>query len=139
MILADEAEDEDGNGLRQEAAASTPNNTNKRNANREVEANLVKLQHRHEGVLWNLDRADSFHAPLAFLLLLQQFAFPRHVTAIALGENVLAHRGDRFAGDDLAADRGLDGHLVQLARDDRLQLLDQLAALYRGFASVRDQ
>src|SRR5579864_3001105 len=103
MILAGEPAVDDGNGLRHAAAAST---TSKRNANRALD--LVKLQHRHEGVLRNLDRTDSLHAPFAFLLLLQQFAFPGHVAAVALGENVLAHRGDRFAGDDLASDRSLD-------------------------------
>src|SRR6185312_15551462 len=66
-------------------------------------------------------------------------ALSRYVTAIALGENVLPHRRHGFAGDDLATDRGLDGHFVQLSRDQRLQLLDQLAALDLRLGAVRDQ
>src|SRR5690242_15551997 len=100
---------------------------------------LLKLQHRHERLLWDLDRSNSLHPSLAFFLLLLQFAFPGHVTAIALGQHVLSHRGNRLAGDDLAADRGLNRDLVELARDDRLQLLDQAPALLLRLAAVRDQ
>src|SRR5690348_9145191 len=132
MILADPPELEDVNGLRHAATASTTTN---KSANRA----LVKLQHRHEGVLRNFHRADTLHPPLAFLLLFQQFAFPRHITAVALREHVLAHRGDRFAGDYFAPDRRLDRHLIQLARNDRLQLLRELAALHLRLAAVRDQ
>src|SRR6266536_1601088 len=81
---------------------------------------LVKLQHRHESLLRDLDRANSLHSPLAFLLPLQQFAFPGHVTAIAFGEHVLAHGRDRLPGDDLAADRRLARDLVELAGADCL-------------------
>src|SRR5439155_25188817 len=69
---------------------------------------LVKLQHRHERILRNLDRSDPLHSSFAFLLPLQQFAFPGYVTAIAFREHVLSHRGDGFAGDHLTADGGLD-------------------------------
>src|SRR5256886_14075365 len=100
---------------------------------------LIKLQDRHERLLRDLDRADSLHSLLAFLLLLQQLAFPGHVAAIALGNHVLAHRRDRFPGDDLATNRGLDGDLVQLARNDRLQLLHQPPPLRLRLAAVRDQ
>src|SRR5437762_9005474 len=70
---------------------------------RAMARNLVKLQHRHEGLLRNLHEAHPFHTSLAFLLLLQQFAFARHVSAVALRQHVLAHRGNGFAGDHLTA------------------------------------
>src|SRR4029077_2746222 len=98
----------------------------------------MSFQPRHERLLRDLPRADALHPPLAFLLLFQQFAFPGHVAAVALGEDVLAHRGDRLAGDDLATNRSLDGDFVQLARDYRLELLDELAALDLRLAAVRD-
>src|SRR6185437_982678 len=99
---------------------------------------LVKLQHRHERLLRDLDGAHSLHPPLAFLLLLQELAFPGHISAIALREHVLAHRRDGFAGDHLTANRGLDWHFIELARDDRLQLLGQAPALRRRLGTVRD-
>src|ERR1700674_2640087 len=69
---------------------------------------LLKLQHGHEGLLRDLDRADPLHPALSFLLLFQQFAFPGHVPAIALCQDVLAHCRDRLAGDHLTANRGLE-------------------------------
>src|SRR6266571_7035664 len=80
---------------------------------------LVKLEHRHERLLGNLDRAHPLHPPLPFLLLLEEFALAGDVAPVALGKHVLAHRGDGLARDHLAADGGLDGHLVELAGDDR--------------------
>src|SRR6266566_7821644 len=97
---------------------------------------LVKLEHRHERLLRNLDRADSLHSPLAFLLLFQQFAFAGDVSAIAFRENVLPDRGNGLPSDHLAADRRLDRHLVHLARNDRFQLLHQAAPLRLGLAAV---
>src|SRR5256885_5659038 len=99
---------------------------------------LIKLQHRHESLLRDLDRADALHAPLALFLLFEQFALTGYVTAITLRKHVLAHRGDRLAGDDLPADRGLDGHLVELSRNDGLQLLHQPPALCLRLAAVGD-
>src|SRR5262249_25945674 len=101
-------------------------------------ANLVKLQDRHERLLRDLHRTHPLHPPFAFLLLLQQFAFARHVAAVALGEHVLAHRRDRLAGDHLTADGRLYRHLVQLARDDRLQLLRKAAALRLRLGAMCD-
>src|SRR5438309_8904800 len=112
MILAAGA---DWNGFAHAPATMAPT---ARRASKRV--TLIKLQHRHEGLLRDLDRADSLHPSLAFLLLFQQFAFPGYVTAIALRQDVLPHRWDRFTRHDLAADRGLDRNLVHLARDDRL-------------------
>ena len=44
-----------------------------------------------------------------------------------------------LAGDDLAADGGLDRHVEELARDELAQLLDQLAAAGVGLVAVDDQ
>src|SRR6266498_5299664 len=78
----------------------------------------LALEHRQEGLLRNLDLSDLFHALLPFLLFLEQFALARDIAAVALGGDVLAHRLHGLAGDDPAADRRLDGHLVELPRDD---------------------
>src|SRR5437660_6758499 len=96
----------------------------------------IQREHRHERLLWDLDRSDAFHAPLAFLLLLQELPLARYVAAVALRDHVLAHWADRLARDHLAADRCLDGDLEQLPRDDRLQLLGQPAPVRRGLAAL---
>ena len=56
-------------------------------------------------------------------MLLEELALARDVAAVALGDHVLAAGLDRLAGDDAPADRGLDGHVEQLARDELAQLL----------------
>jgi hypothetical protein len=43
--------------------------------------------------------------------------FAAHVAAVALGEDVFAEGLDGFAGDDLAADGGLDGDFELVAGD----------------------
>src|SRR6185295_8130277 len=96
------------------------------------------LEHRQERFLRHLDPADLFHPLLAFLLLLEQLALAGDVAAIALGGDVLAHGLDRLAGDDPAADRGLDRDLVELARDHRAQLLGEGLALLVGLLAVDD-
>src|SRR4051794_34780109 len=75
-----------------------------------------------EGFLRHFDPTDHLHALLALLLLLQQLALGGDVTAVALGEHVLADRPDVLASDDAGADRGLDGHLEVLPRDQPAQL-----------------
>src|SRR6266851_1336888 len=100
---------------------------------------LIKFQHRHERLLWNLDRTDPLHPSLAFLLLFQQLAFTRDVAAVALGKHVFPYRRNRLAGNHLAADRCLQRHLEHLTRDDRLQLLDKFAALNLRLAAMRDE
>src|SRR5207244_13016465 len=44
----------------------------------------------------------------------------------------------RLPRDHPAADRGLDGHLEELARDDRAQLLDERLALIVRLVAVDD-
>src|SRR5687768_13244696 len=63
-----------------------------------------------ERLLRHFDATDHLHALLALLLLLEEFALSADVTAVALGEHVLAQRPDRLAGDDPGADGGLDRH-----------------------------
>src|SRR5947209_870178 len=65
---------------------------------------LAHFEHAQEGLLRNLHLADPLHAALAFLLLFEQFALTADVTAVALGEHVLAQRADGFARHDLVAD-----------------------------------
>src|SRR3989304_1089917 len=63
---------------------------------------LSHFQHRQERLLRNLDPADPLHAPLPFLLFFEQLALAGDVAAVALGQDVLAQRLDRFARDDAA-------------------------------------
>src|SRR5487761_312738 len=69
---------------------------------------VIKLEHRHESLLRDLDGAHPLHPLLSFLLLLQQLALARDVTAIAFGQHVFSHRRDRLASHNLASDRGLE-------------------------------
>src|ERR1700738_3504803 len=94
-----------------------------------AEGSSVQREHRHEGILRDLDRADPLHPLLALLLLLEQLSLARDVTPVALGKNILAERRDRLPGDDLAADRRLDGNFEHLAGDDHLQLLYEPGSL----------
>src|SRR2546430_14515796 len=66
---------------------------------------LAYLQHRQKRLLGNIHTADALHALLTFFLFFQQLALAGDVAAVAFGEHVLAHGMDRFAGDDLGADR----------------------------------
>src|ERR1035437_6002996 len=89
---------------------------------------LFYLQHRQERLLWNLHRSDLLHPLLSLLLLLEQLPLPRDVAAVALGEHILPQRFHRRPRDHLHADRGLDRHLEQLARNQFLQFVGDLAA-----------
>src|SRR6185437_12548054 len=75
-----------------------------------------------EGLLRNLDAADHLHSLLALLLLLQQLALTGDVTAVALGEHVLADGADVLARDNPRSDRRLDRHLELLARNELAEL-----------------
>src|SRR5438093_4128229 len=72
---------------------------------------LVDLEESEKGLLGDVHPPDLLHPLLAFLLLLEKLALARDVSAVALGQDVLAHGCDVLAGDDPAADSGLDGHL----------------------------
>ena len=89
---------------------------------------LVHPEHRQECLLRDLDRTHPLHPLLAFLLFLEQLPLAGDVPTVTLGEDVLAHRADGLAGDDVAADGRLDRDLEHLARDELLQSFGQLAA-----------
>ena len=95
-------------------------------------------QSRDERLLGHLDPAHHLHPLLAFLLLLQQLALAGDVTAVALGEHVLADGPDRLAGDDARPDRGLDRHLELLPRDQLLQLGRDVDAVVVRLVLVHD-
>src|SRR5437667_11373987 len=99
---------------------------------------LVNLEDREEGFLRNLHRPDLLHPFLPLLLFLEQLALARGVAAVALGCDILAQRADRLAGDHLCADRRLDHDLEQLARDQLLEFLGDLAAPLVRLVAVDD-
>ena len=90
----------------------------------------VHLQRRDEGFLRDLHLAELAHPLLALFLLVEELALAGDVAAIAFGGDVLAQGRDGFAGDDLAADGGLDRDLEHMARDQVLQLLAHGAAAH---------
>src|SRR2546422_864485 len=65
-----------------------------------LEGLLVEPQRGDERLLGDLDAADALHAPLALLLALEQLALAGDVTAVALGDDVLAPGLHRLARDD---------------------------------------
>src|SRR4051812_13743612 len=84
---------------------------------------LVHPQHREECLLRDLDGPDPLHPLLTLFLLFEQLALAGDVATVTLGQDVLAHRADGFARDDVAPDGRLDRHLEHLARDQLLQAL----------------
>src|SRR6478752_354696 len=84
---------------------------------------VVQSERGHERLLGHLDAADLLHALLPLFLAIEELALAGDVAAVALGDDVLALRLHRFAGDDAPADRGLDRHVEELARDELAQLL----------------
>src|SRR5436190_3290067 len=95
-------------------------------------------EHRQEGLLRDLDSADTLHPLFPFLLLLQQLALAADIAAVALGQHVLAQRLDRFPGDDAAADGRLDGDLEHLPWNQLAHLRRQRAAALVGHVAVHD-
>src|SRR5581483_2978680 len=88
--------------------------------------------------LGDIDAADALHALLAFFLFLEEFALAGDVAAVAFGQNVFAHGRYGFAGDDLGADRCLDGHFKHLPRDEFFHLGGQGAAAIVSEIAVND-
>src|SRR5882757_4569746 len=83
---------------------------------------VVQLQRGHGRLLGDLHATDLLHALLPLLLAVEELALARDVTAVALGDHVLALGLNRLAGDDAPADRRLDRYVEQLARDELAQL-----------------
>src|SRR5260370_26869450 len=79
------------------------------------------FQNGEECFLRNIDLANALHALFAFFLFFEEFAFACDVTAVALAQNVFANGRNRFARDHAAANRGLNGHLQHLPRDQLAQ------------------
>src|ERR1700679_962946 len=94
------------------------------------------FQHREERFLGDINAADAFHALLSFFLLFEQFAFAADVSAVALGDDVFANRADRFAGNDPAADGGLNGNFEHLARNQFTQARHQIVPALVGLVAV---
>src|SRR5262245_8715133 len=99
---------------------------------------LIRLQHGQKRLLRNLDLADLLHPFLAGGLLGPELALASDVAAVALGGHVLFDGRNGLAGDDPAADGGLDGDLEQMAVDLATQLLDEPAAAALGLRAVDD-
>ena len=106
----------------------------------------LHLEHRQEGFLRNLDRADLLHTTLSLLLFLQQLAFAGDVAAVALRGDVLADGAQRLASDHLVADGGLDRDLEAIVAraterrvGDRIATAGQLAEYLqaRDFVAVQ--
>ena len=76
---------------------------------------------------------------LPFFCCLEELALARDVAAVALRRDVLALGLHGLARDDLRADRGLDRHVEQLARDQLLQAFDHLLAVGVGLVAVHDR
>src|SRR5215472_10075151 len=76
----------------------------------------IDLQRGNKSFLRDVDLAELPHLLLAFLLLLQKFAFARDVAAVAFRGDVLAQRAHGLASDHLAADRRLDRNLEHVRR-----------------------
>ncbi len=91
-----------------------------------------------EGFLGDVDAADALHALFAFLLLFEELALAGDVAAVALGEDVFADGADGLAGDDAAADRGLNGNFEHLARNQFAKAAHQIAAAFVGLIAVAD-
>ncbi len=89
-----------------------------------------------EGFLRDVDLADALHALFAFFLFFEELAFAGDVSAVAFGENVLSDGGYGFAGDDPAADGGLNGDLKHLPRNEFAQAGDQVAAPLVGLLAM---
>ena len=99
---------------------------------------LAGVEYRHERFLRDIDGCYFFHPCLTPFLLFEQFAFSADIAAVAFGGDVFADRLDRFSGDDLAADRGLEGYLKQVAVDFFFEFLEQVSATELRFRTMHD-
>ncbi len=82
--------------------------------------------------------AEGFHFGFTLFLLFEELALSGDVASVAFGCDVFTHGTDRFAGDDVASDRGLDGDDEHLGGDDFLELGGEFAASGDGFVAVDD-
>mmetsp|Transcript_16155 Transcript_16155/g.44913 ORF Transcript_16155/g.44913 Transcript_16155/m.44913 type:complete len:271 (-) Transcript_16155:1216-2028(-) len=96
------------------------------------------LDHREDRVGRDVDLTDGLHLRLPLGLLREQLHLPRHVTAVALGEDVLSNRFDPARIDDVAPDPGLDDDQDQLRRDLLHEDLDHLLGQCQRARAVAD-
>src|SRR5712675_913246 len=94
------------------------------------------FQDGEEGFLRDIYLAYALHALFAFFLFFEELAFAGDVAAVALGQNVFANRGDGFAGDYAAANRGLNGDLEHLPRNQFSQAGNQIAPAVVGLFAM---
>src|SRR5205814_192781 len=99
---------------------------------------FTHFEHGQKSLLWDIDFTDALHAALSLFLLFQQFALTRDIAAIALCQDVLAHRMHGLACDDLRPDRSLDGYLKHLARDQFSHLGGERTSTFVGEIAVND-
>src|SRR5438046_1652377 len=83
---------------------------------------LANLEDCQESLLRNFDAADRLHSFLARFLFLEQLFLARHIAAVAFCQHVFTESLDRFARDDLRADRRLDRDVEHLPRNQRTHL-----------------
>ena len=84
--------------------------------------------------MWDFDRADSFHPFFTSFLFFKEFALPRNVTTITLGQDILAQGFDVCPSHDFLSDSGLNGYFKLLTRNDFLELVyNQLTTLIGKF------
>src|SRR5258706_4593067 len=100
---------------------------------------LFHLKDGEERLLRDFDVAHLLHALLARLLLLEQLPLAGDVAAVALGEHVLPHRLDVFAGDDIRPDGRLHRDVEHLARDEAAHARGELAAAEARGLAVHDE
>src|SRR5579859_3906001 len=98
----------------------------------------IHLQDGEKRLLRYFHGPHLLHALLPLLLLLQKLALAADVAPVTLGQHVLAQRFHARPRDDLRSDRRLDRHLEELARNEILQLVGDLASPFVGLVPVYD-
>ena len=70
---------------------------------------------------------------------MEQFLLARDVPAVAFRQDVFAHRGDGFSGDDFTRERGLDGDFEHLPRQGVFDFFDDFFGNVDGFGAVAER
>jgi hypothetical protein len=65
--------------------------------------------------LWNINGADAFHSFFTGLLFFEKLSLPCNVSAVAFLQDIFPQSRLGFPGNDLAADRCLDGDFELVA------------------------
>ena len=77
---------------------------------------VIELKHLSERLLRHGHGAELSHSLLSCLLLFEQFLLSCYISAIALGEYVLAVSSYSFTSNDLLTYRGLDRYFELMPR-----------------------